>query len=200
MKKSYLALLAMAAALATTLTLGSAPARADGIAASTTSAGAGVAGDWSQEWVENGVGPFDTILVFSIQGDGLATPGLADVDGAGWTETDLTPTGYAAELTGTAVTQLYFDTNFVDPGANDVFDFFALFDGNVVDSATIDNFGVGGSLGYGLYVEDTTPSLTKDLSGVTPEPSSLLLLGTGLLGLAFLAFRKAKASGLTLSL
>ena len=34
----------------------------------------------------------------------------------------------------------------------------------------------------------------------TPEPSSLLLSRTGLLGLAFVAFRKAKSTGMALSM
>jgi hypothetical protein len=35
-------------------------------------------------------------------------------------------------------------------------------------------------------------------SSATPEPSSLLLMGTGLLGLAFALFRKNKPAGLVL--
>jgi hypothetical protein len=49
-----------------------------------------------------------------------------------------------------------------------------------------------------MYLEDTTPNLDNDMSGVTPEPSSLLLLGTGLLGLAMIIFRKNKPSDLIL--
>jgi hypothetical protein len=50
----------------------------------------------------------------------------------------------------------------------------------------VDNPGSNGS--FDAVYDDAT---------VTPEPGSLLLLGTGLLGLAFVAFRRAKVSGLT---
>jgi hypothetical protein len=54
------------------------------------------------------------------------------------------------------------------------------------------NFELPGELN--ITAPDTAPHVVR----LTPEPGSLLLLGTGLFALAFVAFRKAKPSGLLL--
>jgi hypothetical protein len=57
---------------------------------------------------------------------------------------------------------------------------------------------IGLSGGSGPAESLTVNSLEVTETAATPEPSSLFLLGIGLLGLAFVVFRKAKSPGLVL--
>jgi hypothetical protein len=93
---------------------------------------------------------------------------------------------FTVDSVSSAITALFGDHGFIANSGTDVFN-------THKNSITI--------------VDPLEKNGTSDLSGGTinfdtpvPEPSSLMLLGTGLLGLAFVAFRKAKSSGVVLSM
>lgn len=75
---------------------------------------------------------------------------------------------------------------------------------NIFYYGVSDGYGVTGSCGLegDCITNDPTGNPSEPVSftasNVTPEPGSLLLLGTGLLGLAFVLFRKNKPSRLVL--
>ncbi len=138
----------------------------------------------------------------------LIAPGEWNITGAiGFDINGQAATVVANPTPGSLNTSLGF-VNFDDllmppPGAPSVTNgglLFLLADGDYVniwsvgDQLYIDTYDPAtGWLNNGLNGDPISDSITP-----APEPSSLLLLGTGLAGLAFLAFRKRKRSRLVL--
>jgi hypothetical protein len=173
MKKIGFGLLALAAALAITQSASATPMASGSIA---------VIG-FSDQWTATGVSfPLPNGLVLGTGGTLNGISGLASVGGFNFA------TSNGVQVFDVNAGQVTFTISGPVTVVADNSTFL-----NLIGWGWLDETGYAPTWSsFSLTSTQQGQATDFDIAATTPEPSSLLLLGTGLLGLAFIAFRKGK--------
>ena len=149
--------------------------------------------DWTQTFNESGVGTFNSIAAFlETPGVLFTNPGMTGFTN-GWASTANINSQYNL-ASGADTTNTNFNANFAPLGSVPfVMDLYAFLDGNIVDAgkASWDGVPSQGINGWTMTgFTDNQAAYKAENTAPTPEPTSLLLLGSGLVGLAKLVRKK----------
>jgi hypothetical protein len=154
------------------------------------------AADWAQQFNETGVGNFDAMEFFMVAGGSEWINGAYAFSNGSWLGEVVNPD--YAKATGNAITNLTFNLNGTNVGPPNVFTFdFLAWDGGILTGTLKEHVSAtyNGGWSFGApIIADVNNYDRIDASigsnAVVPLPPSVLLLGSGLLGLGFLPRRK----------